>query len=552
MVRAVTRRRMLRASAAASLGLGGAVVLAACGETQVVTREVPVERVVVKEVPVETVVTKTEIKEVPVERVVTQTQVQVKEVEVEKVVEKVVEVERVVEKVVEKVVEVQAQRPPVNLVFVNDHSSGPRGAALKWALDRFRQESPHINARYTPQPDAYATAFGVQIAAGTQAEVALLSGWFASRWHQAGAFAQIDDVVRKRADWNPRDYYFDPDTSSVVIQDTLPIGHLDGIRGPMFGMPYQGNCTGTIINLDMLEGAGIEFPTEGKWGIETELLDAIKQATDPEAGSWGLLASGGWFGPRTDWGWALANDPNLTYRSDDHMRTTMWDSGAVRGIEFMTEAIHTHGVAPPLTDTKELAGEFGDAFSAGRVMIRAATSLGTFINRIKDRFKFSRLPQAEGPRGPAPHVMSTQPHLVTSSVHTRGNIEESVELVMFMAGRDVQGRIGIDRGSVPIRPDVLTSPEYAAGPPENHSMMKDFFDQPDMRSAQMGTPFWREWQSGGSPAVKNPAVILLGEVSVEEGTRQVLESADAILQDNIEEWYAFREWQQGLPNPIGA
>ena len=149
MVRAVTRRRMLRASAAASLGLGGAVVLAACGETQVVTKEVPVERLVVKEVPVETVVTKTEIKEVPVERVVTQTQVQVKEVEVEKVVEKVVEVERVVEKVVEKVVEVQAQRPPVNLVFVNDHSSGPRGAALQWALDRFRQEAPpHQRAVY--------------------------------------------------------------------------------------------------------------------------------------------------------------------------------------------------------------------------------------------------------------------------------------------------------------------------------------------------------------------------------------------------------------------
>ena len=83
-------------------------------------------------------------------------------------------------------------------------------------------------------------------------------------------------------------------------------------------------------------------------------------------------------------------------------------------------------------------------------------------------------------------------------------------------------------------------------------MMKDFLDQPDMRSAQMGTPFWREWQSGGSPSVKNPAVILLGEVSVEEGTRQVLESADAILQDNTEEWHEFREWQQGFPNPIGA
>ena len=342
MIHAVTRRSLLRASGGVALGLTGAIALAACGETQIVTKEVPVETTVIKEVPVERIVTQTQIKEVPVEKIVVQEKIVIKEVPVERIVEKVV----TKEVVVEKIVEVEAQRPPVTLVFVNDHSSGPRGAALGWALDRFRQESPHINVRYTPQPDNYATAFGVQIAAGTQAEVALLSGWFASRWHRSGAFAQIDDVVRKRADWNPKDYYFDPDTGSVVIQDTLPIGHLDGIRGPMFGMPYQGNCSGTIINLDMMEGAGIEFPTEGKWGIETELMDAIKQATDPEARQWGLLASGGWFGPRTDWGWALADDPNLTYRSNDHMRTTMWDSGAVRGIEIMTEAIHTHGVAP--------------------------------------------------------------------------------------------------------------------------------------------------------------------------------------------------------------
>ena len=76
---AISRRRLLRVGGV-GLGAAGALTLAACGETQVVTKEVPVETIVVKEVPVETVVTKTEIKEVPVERVVTQTQVQVKEV----------------------------------------------------------------------------------------------------------------------------------------------------------------------------------------------------------------------------------------------------------------------------------------------------------------------------------------------------------------------------------------------------------------------------------------------------------------------------------------
>ena len=52
--------------------------------------------------------------------------------------------------------------------------------------------------------------------------------------------------------------------------------------------------------------------------------------------------------------------------------------------------------------------------------------------------------------------------------------------------------------------------------------------------------------------MKNPAVILLGEVSVEEGTRQVLESADAILQDNTEEGTNSVSGNKAFPNPIGA
>ena len=61
----MTRRQVLKALGVGGLGAGGAALLAACGETQVVTKEVPVETIVVKEVPVETVVTKTEIKGSP-------------------------------------------------------------------------------------------------------------------------------------------------------------------------------------------------------------------------------------------------------------------------------------------------------------------------------------------------------------------------------------------------------------------------------------------------------------------------------------------------------
>ena len=91
----VSRRVILRAGG----GAAGAIVLAACGETQIVTvekiveKEVPVERIVTKEVPVEKIVTKVVTKEVPVEKIVTK------------------------EVVVERIVEVAAQAPPVRFIF---------------------------------------------------------------------------------------------------------------------------------------------------------------------------------------------------------------------------------------------------------------------------------------------------------------------------------------------------------------------------------------------------------------------------------------------------
>ena len=95
--KSLSRRNVLRGGALALAGGVGVAALAACGEAEVKTVEVPVERIVTQEV----------IKEVQVEKVVTVTEI--KEVEVEKVVE--VEKEVVVEKevIVEKVVEIEAE-----------------------------------------------------------------------------------------------------------------------------------------------------------------------------------------------------------------------------------------------------------------------------------------------------------------------------------------------------------------------------------------------------------------------------------------------------------
>jgi ABC-type glycerol-3-phosphate transport system substrate-binding protein len=132
--KSVSRRGALRA-----VGLAGSAgVLAACGETITVTKEVPVE--VIKEVQVagETIV-----KEVEVEKIVE------KEVQVEVVVEKEVEVEVVVEKEVERIVEVQAKSQSAKITYwMQQWDDGV--AAFAGAIDSFHAAYPQYEIEMVP------------------------------------------------------------------------------------------------------------------------------------------------------------------------------------------------------------------------------------------------------------------------------------------------------------------------------------------------------------------------------------------------------------------
>ncbi|MCY3895677.1 MAG: hypothetical protein OXG17_04310 [Chloroflexi bacterium] len=155
----MTRRRLLRAAGGLGLSAAGVAGLAACGEAepQIITKEVPVETTVIKEVPVEKIVRETEVREVPVERIVTQEKVVTQQVEVpvERVVTQIVERERVVEKVVTRevqvMVEVQPEQRTVKIEFATDHTSGPRGQAMSWGIERFAGLRPDIKVKFIPQ-----------------------------------------------------------------------------------------------------------------------------------------------------------------------------------------------------------------------------------------------------------------------------------------------------------------------------------------------------------------------------------------------------------------
>ena len=553
---------MLRIGGSAALGISGAVALAACGETQVVTREVPVDRVVVKEVEVEKIVTQQVEKivtqevervvrqEVPVEKIV---EVQkVVEVPVEKVVEKVVtrEVEKVVERV-EKVVEVEAMpvRQTAVLRLANDHSSGARGAAMSWALEKFAQQFPHIGIKFEPQDHLYIDSFSINIAAGSQPELALLDGGFFNTWVHRGGFARIDGALAKHPDWDPSKWYSPPDEMTVGQFDddraARPAPHTTGYEGAQFGMPYQGNINGKIFNFTLLEELGIPMPVEGSFHLEREAWDLFMQATDEEAGTYGLrMASNAWI-VWGSWARALQNSGNHMYRAPDQLHWDAFNDGGDRGFAYAVNSI-LEGVAPQFDQLQQVAGEFGDPFSAGKMATYwTGGGVGSTIPRIKDRFSWGLGPIEEGDRGGAPHHFTNQGQYCTATAEKNGLVEECAETLLFFAGPEVQGRIAIDRGSLPMLKTVITSDEFKAGPPDNHGYYKTWMDKTDHHHWQNGHPNWWEWYESFRAA--DPPFI--GDMSIEQGMQHIIDTSDRVLENTKEEYDSWKGWIEALPPP---
>ena len=218
MRRHMTRRQLMRAGGVTALGATGAAILAACGETQVVTvekivtRDVPVEKIVIKEVPVEKIVTKVITKEVPVE----------------------------------VIKEVEAQRRTVKIEFATDHTSGPRGKAMSWGIKRFEQLRPDIKIKYIPQTNIFYEKIGIEAAAGTLSEVNLLNGGTYQRHIEGESWLLINDLLAKNEDHDPDNYWFIPDSYSDNKDESYPYNRT--MHGPQHGMPFQTVIGGLMLS----------------------------------------------------------------------------------------------------------------------------------------------------------------------------------------------------------------------------------------------------------------------------------------------------------------
>jgi len=325
-MKGLTRRQAMRLFAATGATAGAAAVLAACGETQVVTKEVPVEKTVVKEVPVEKVVTQVVTKEAPVEKIVTKT--------------------------VEVIKELQAQRGAIKIELATDHTSGPRGKALSWAIEQYGRLQPNVKVKYIPQDNIFYEKIAAEALAGTLSEVNLRDGVSFKQWVGEGIWLQINDILKKNKDFNPENYHFMPDVYTDIRDQDYPYNRV--MLSPQFGMPYQAGTGGLVYNITAVEAAGVAPHKEG-WRYD-DLLEAAKKVTNADKQIFGLNAD------KAEEFYAFP----AAYGYNNGQARVMGPKGAqiwgpflgegVKGWEWIIELIHKHKVAYKPEARKGLSG----------------------------------------------------------------------------------------------------------------------------------------------------------------------------------------------------
>jgi multiple sugar transport system substrate-binding protein len=315
-LRHLNRRRLLQS---VSLGGLGAAVLAACGETITITKEVPVE--VIKEVQVAGA---TVVKEVKVE-VAGKTVIKEVEVPVEVVKEVVKEV------VVEKIVEVESKLEAQAVTYWHAWNQS-RLPLIEKQIAAFEEQHPHIKVRHTlitqqGMDEKYTTA----IAGGDPPDVIMIHGQ-----RHVLAFAEnevltpLDDFMAKDG-INP-DIWFDFEMSTYAW------------KGKQWALPY---ATGTNFHLffwnkDLYKEAGVDPEYFPKTWSEFDELSAkltkkdgdeyVRIAGDPLRGA----------SPTNPWSreWTFLNAGEI---SSDDRKTVLYNSPEGKGaLRWAVEYYNKH------------------------------------------------------------------------------------------------------------------------------------------------------------------------------------------------------------------
>ena len=396
---------------------------------------------------------------------------------------------------------------PVEVRYATDLVFGPRGDTMQWGLERFSQWAPHIRVvlqRGGDRTVVSPTNLTLYQLSDSTPHVSLLSQAQFLRLRQEPRYPDTSPFADIRVALAKRDDYYFIQEKLYFVPDSCTLDNLDhsfpqpsvpeswpGL--PRSGLPFELAISGFMANASLAEGNGVRLPDgEDSWTWDdwTEWDARITDPETPTFGTWARDDYAGQYMPQM-----YTN--GLKKPFDDGLTKTMFDQPeALEAWTYLVDKVFERKTSPTFGQTKELAGEHGNPFAAGKIGIWPTNQVGSTgyeAPRIKDRFTWTLLPEVLTPGGGPPgHSWSMKSNLVTASAELDGTIEEAVSFAVFLAGPEFQVRVGVERGYVPVYKPTLKETTSLVEPPEGMKWLKVYADRPDNRSPY---PFegWETW-----------------------------------------------------------
>jgi len=395
----------------------------------------------------------------------------------------------------------------VTVRLATDWLSGARGETMKVAIPAFQERYPNIKIEVEAITGDYWTTVNTQLAAGTIQEVLLSEGNFFQSFKDQGAFTAIDAMLR-RDRINMADYSVVPG----IYQD----------KGKQYGMPFQLVASGWFYNRDLFRERGLKEPDENwTWNDVLSAAQALTQPTKPQYGIWVSNNAQFCWGP-------LLFSAGARWYNAEKTKMLLASQGGLEAFQWVVDLIHKYRVSPTPQQVNEIRGNFPNPFMAGKIAMfpTGLQAVGNTVLRVGDQFRWGIMPTPKHPKTrKTTHLWSDQPHMVTNAAQKKNVVEEATKLVVFLAGELVQGRIAVDRGSIPVLKKLQTSAEYLKPPPDNMRQVSINLRDPDIQ-----TPgFMKGWDEWWAAINRETGKAFTGEVVAQQALQNAVRAGEAVL-----------------------
>jgi multiple sugar transport system substrate-binding protein len=399
----------------------------------------------------------------------------------------------------------QPSTAPITLTFGTDWSSGARGEIMKQALQLWAQKHPQITLDRHDIGDDYFTRMAADFAAGTQDDVTLFDGVQFDHFRKLNKFVEITPLLKSHR----------VDTNNYTKAD--PVYTPEGKR---YSMPFQLTIGTWYVNKTLFKQEGVPLPAE-TW-TWTEWADAARRLTKPDKNQWGL-------GPALNANIQVSLLPMMISNGGHHLsadfkRTNFMDAATLEVIRWAADRVMRDrswvppGVAGVGFPNGNLAMAYGNSGGIG-------SAAGGFVQSVADKFEWDVMPQPRAPRtGKSLTTFNEQPYVITQKDRTTAaRVEAGFQVLLHLAGKDVQSLVAKHRGSTPVLRELVRTSPYADAPPASMSqVLKSLDNLSDMRFFAG----YLEWRDAYAKELNE---IWASKVSADAGAQKATDAGNAVL-----------------------